>query len=132
MRRILTLFVAAGLGAALIASAANLMVFGAAIQAGGDHDLTCDADGVGVNWGWESSDDTVRFVRVAGIADACVGAELAGVVTTTIGNFRLGPVDITANGTDPDDNSVRFTLNPWLAPSVITGIDLTLEGPNKP
>lgn len=126
MRRILTLIIAAGLGAALIASAASLSVTGAAIQAGGDHSLKCDQDGVGVNWGLEASDQTVRTVRVAGIDDACLGAELGGVVTTTGQQIDLGHVQISGS-------QVTFTLSsPYPNARDILGIDLVLEGPNVP
>ncbi|MGB7818644.1 MAG: hypothetical protein WBL35_07885 [Ornithinibacter sp.] len=58
------------------ASASLLTVDGGTIQAGVDTTLGCDGNGVKANWGLETDDNTVRFVRVSGIAAACEGADM--------------------------------------------------------
>ncbi len=60
---------------AAFASASALSVDGGTIQAGSSH-VKCDTNGVKVNWGLETDDDSVRFVRVSKIDRDCKGATL--------------------------------------------------------
>jgi hypothetical protein len=77
MKRILVALMA---GAAVFtiafASAAALGVNGNVIQAGIDSDVSCDLDGVNANWGLETDTNSVSYVTIVDIADACTGADL--------------------------------------------------------
>lgn len=77
MKRILVALMA---GAAVFtlafASAAALGVNGNVIQAGVDSDVSCDLDGVNANWGLETDTNSVSYVTIVDIADACTGADL--------------------------------------------------------
>jgi hypothetical protein len=77
MKRILAALMA---GAAVFtiafASAAALGVNGNVIQAGVDSDVSCDTDGVNANWGLETDTNSVSYVTIVDLADACTGADL--------------------------------------------------------
>lgn len=58
------------------ASASALTVNGGVLQVGDDTDLTCDPDGVKVNWGLETDDNLVYSAQITDISDACAGADV--------------------------------------------------------
>lgn len=101
MRRMFSILTVAALMAVAVGAAATLTVEGGAIQSGEDLSLTCDEDGVAVDWGVESDEvasGQVFFVTVTGISGDCVGNELFVNVTDGSGAILTGgdePVDIT-------------------------------------
>jgi hypothetical protein len=126
MRLLSILAIVAVVMAAAYGSAATLGVSGGAIQAGADTSLYCDPDGVVANWGLETNDNTVRYVRITGIHGACQGNELFAKV--------LGEGDaLLASGKALLDTSgeVKFSFSaPYLDPAQIVGLKLWIEGPN--
>lgn len=94
MKRILAALMA---GAAVFtiafASAATLGVNGNTIQAGVDNDLACDNNGVDASWGLETSDNTVRYVRIENIDPLCNGSDAFVKINEASGD-ALGPVTI--------------------------------------
>lgn len=129
MKRLLAALIAgAAVFSLTFASAATLGVNGNVIQAGVDGDLRCDTDGVGAGYGLETSDNSVRYVRIEGIADACIGADLFLKVNESTGD-ALGPFVIADNGASGDDNTVtvHFT-SPYPTPESLTSIHVWIEG----
>ncbi|MEQ6903848.1 hypothetical protein [Nocardioides sp. YIM 152588] len=90
---------AVALGTIGFASASALDIQGGTIQYG-QTGTSCDPDGVEVHWGLETDDNSVRSVRVSGIAGACFGKDLfvkvngGATMSTTIDaaseSFSLG------------------------------------------
>jgi len=122
MKRILAALMA---GAAVFtiafASAAALGVNGNVIQAGVDSDLACDLNGVNADWGLETSDNTVRYVKIVDIDPLCNGAEAFAKINEVSGD-ALGPVTI-ANG------EARFNFtSPFPTPESITSLRVWIEG----
>lgn len=90
------------------ASAASLTVDAGVLQAGVNADLACDDNGVKVNWGLETDDNSVYFADVIGIDEECMGADivlrtnlmedpLAGTITGDTHRFTFSPIqDATA------------------------------------
>jgi hypothetical protein len=62
-------------GALVIAAAAGLMVDGGVLQAGGEHDLVCDEDGVTVQFDKDDS-GLIAGAKIEGIDADCFGASL--------------------------------------------------------
>lgn len=76
MKRVTTAVLAGATVATLAyASASALTVDSNPLQAGYDT-VACDADGVTVNWGLETDDNSVRSVKVGDIHSDCNGAKL--------------------------------------------------------
>jgi hypothetical protein len=105
MKRVTTA-VLAGVTVATLAyaSASVLTVDSKPLQAGSDT-VTCDADGVGVEWALETDDNSVYWATVTGIDDKCAGATLF----VAVNGERL-----TQDGTPITANShqVRFADRP--------------------
>jgi hypothetical protein len=99
------------------ASASALTVNSAAIQHG-SAGVTCDADGVDVNWGLETDDNSVGFVRVSGIDANCAGATLFVAVN---GN-RTNDMKV-----DIDSASELVPLSGYTA-NDIQNVDVWIEG----
>jgi hypothetical protein len=122
MKRILAALMA---GAAVFtiafASAATLGVNGNTIQAGVDNDLRCDLDGVNAAWGLETTDNTVRSVRIEDIDPACVGSDAFVKINEAAGD-ALGPVTITSTSA-----TFRFTA-PYPHPEDIGSLRVWIEG----
>lgn len=109
---------------AAYASAANLIVDGGTIQAGVDSTLYCDVDGVQVKgWGLETSDNTVRSVRIGDISSACFGNAMFIKVLDVNGN-------ILAEGeVDPiNSSSVSISFNKFVIPEKIEQLKVWIEG----
>jgi hypothetical protein len=64
------------LGALVIAAAAGLLVNGGVLQAGGEHDLSCDEDGVTVQFDKDDSSGLIAGAKIEGIDADCFGASL--------------------------------------------------------
>lgn len=120
MKRLLAALLAgAAVFAIAFASAAALDVDGNVIQAGVDSDVRCDADGVEANWGLETSDNTVRFVRIDSIDAECNGAEMW--VSVNDGTAQ-GPVVISGG-------QAKFNFAaPYPAPEDIESLRVWIEG----
>lgn len=122
MKRILgALLAGAAVFSIAFASAAALGVNGNVIQAGVDNDLQCDHDGVNANWGLETSDNTVRYVRIVDIDPACNGAEAFAKINNAPGD-ALGPVVISGG-------QARFNFTaPFPSPESIESLRVWIEG----
>jgi hypothetical protein len=122
MKRLLTALIA---GTAVFtiafASAATLGVNGNVIQAGVDGDLRCDTDGVNADWGLETSDNTVRYVKIVDIDPACNGADLFLKVNESTGDAE-GPIEIVGG-------EARFNFSsPYPTPESISSLRVWIEG----
>lgn len=102
------------------ASASALTVNGGTLQAGADGTLACDSNGVKVNWGLETSDNSVRGVRITDIDPACAGAEM--FVRTNVMSDAASVV-LDASGTA----RVQFDA-PFPTPESIQAIKIWIEG----
>lgn len=122
MKRLLAALLAgAAVFSIAFASAATLGVNGNVIQAGVDGDVRCDADGVDTAYGLETSDNTVRYVRIENIDPACNGADAFLKVNESAGD-ALGPVVIA-------DGKATFPLGPsFPSPESITSIRVWIDG----
>lgn len=99
------------------ASASLLGVNGGTIQAGADG-VACDTDGVKVNWGLETDDNSVGNVRIEGIAAACEGAKIfVKVDGGTVISKEIGST-----------GSESLTLHTPVAPETINGVKIWIEG----
>lgn len=120
MKRILVALMA---GAAVFtlafASAAVLNVNGNTIQAGVDNDLSCDLNGVNANWGLETTDNTVRNVRIVDIDPLCNGSE--AFVSINGGTPTPGVVISGGQANFP------FAA-PYPAPETINSLKVWIEG----
>lgn len=121
MKKIITAVLGGSVVATLaFASASLLTVDGGTIQAGQDNSLYCDADGVKANWGFESTDGTVRGVRISGIDAACLGSTIF-VKTNGMTGDALS-AEITG-----DQARVNFPM-PYPTPESLESIEITIEG----
>lgn len=122
MKRLLTALLAgAAVFSIAFASAATLGVNGNVIQAGVDGDLRCDPDGVNANWGLETSDNTVRYVKIVDIHPDCNGADLYLKVNESAGD-AAGPIQIV-NG------EARYNFSsPYPSPESISSLRVWIEG----
>lgn len=102
------------------ASASVLTVHGGTVQAGVASGLSCDTDGVKANWGLETDDNTVRSVRISGIAADCAGADM-WVKTNTM----TSPAKVTLDGSD--QATVRFSA-PYPSPESLDAVRIWIEG----
>jgi hypothetical protein len=115
--------------AAAYASAAGLLVGGGALQVGSDVTY-CDTNGVTVTgWGLETDEpDAVYYVKIGGIASACVGndlfVQLYDGTQTKIFNKALGPVTVVSPET-------KVTFSPVVDPEKIESIKIWIEGSNN-
>jgi hypothetical protein len=66
----------AGICTAAAVAAATLVVGGGVLQAGGEHDLVCDEDGVTVDLKKDESTGLLVGAKVTGIDEDCFGASL--------------------------------------------------------
>lgn len=83
MKRVTTALVAGAAVASLAyASASALTVNSVGLQVG-ETSVTCDEDGVKVNWGLETTSDLVHYVRVHDISSECNGSKLFVAVDGT-------------------------------------------------
>jgi hypothetical protein len=131
MRFLMAIALAAGVAAAAYGAAATMTVDGGAIQFGQDVNLTCTESAQVTNWGLETSDGLVYFVRVTVDGD-CAGNDLIVVVTesgiptadgkVTLASGDSGNIPLTALGI------VNTTANPRPAGS-ITDVHIYVEGP---
>lgn len=122
MKRILmALMAGAAVFTIAFASAAALNVSGNTIQAGVDTDLACDDDGVDAAWGLETSDNTVRYVRIENISPDCVGEDLFLKVNNSAGD-AVGPLPIAGTSV-----TYHFT-SPYPTPESITQLNVWIEG----
>lgn len=101
------------------ASASALTVDGGTIQVGADNTLACDTDGVKANWGLETDDNTVRSVRISGIAAECAGAEMF----VEVNDLPRQKVVLTA----AESQSFPFAA-PYPSPRDIDSIRIWIEG----
>ncbi len=121
MKKVITALVGGSVVATLaFASASVLAVDGGTIQAGQDNSLYCDTDGVKVNWGYESTDQTVRGVRITGIDAACVGADIF-VKTNEMSGDAIS-TEITG-----DVARISFPA-PYPTPESLESVQVTIEG----
>jgi len=100
------------------ASASVLQIDGGTIQYG-ESGVTCDADGVKANWGLETSDNTVRSVRVSGIDPDCAGADMFVKVDAVPGDAKK----VTLTGAE--SQGVSFAS---VDPADINSVKVWIEG----
>jgi hypothetical protein len=103
------------------ASAATLNVNGNTIQAGVDSNLACDADGVQASWGLETTDNSVRYVKITDISDQCLNQDLFVKINDAAGDAQ-GPITITGSSV-----TVHFTT-PYPQPEQINSLRVWIEG----
>jgi hypothetical protein len=122
MKRLLAALLAgAAVFSIAFASAATLGVNGNVIQAGVDGDVRCDTDGVNTAYGLETTDNTVRYVRIESIDAACNGADAFLKVNEAAGD-AMGPVTIA-------DGKATFHFSaPYPSPESISSIRVWIEG----
>lgn len=120
-RLLLALIAGATVFTVAFASAATLNVNGNVIQAGVDGNVKCDTDGVNTAYGLETSDNTVRYVRIEDIDAACDGADAFLKVNEAAGD-AMGPVTISDG-----QATFRFT-SPYPTPESISSIRVWIEG----
>ena len=125
LRKIAVLAVLVVVIAAAFASAANLNVTDGTIQAGVSQDVKCDDNGVSVTgWGLETDDNSVRYVKVGDIDNACLGDNLFIKVLGAGGASLKYSGELAITG-----NEVKFTFNaPYPTPESIEGIKIWIEG----
>lgn len=118
---------AAALGAAglvftgVYGAAAALDVRGGTLQSGQSQSLRCDGDGVDVGFVTENDDQTVRSVKVSGIAAGCAGSDLLAAVLRADGSVA-GQGDAVINGTE-----ATVPLNAPVAITDAERVQLTIE-----
>lgn len=120
MRHLTAVLGATAVASLAFASASVLTVDGGTVQAGVASSLSCDTDGVKANWGLETTDNTVRSVRISGIDPACEGAEM-WVRTNTMSEAAKVELD------GSDQATVRFTA-PFPAPESLESVRIWIEG----
>jgi hypothetical protein len=76
MRNPLLVILAGLLGTLVVAAAAALLVNGGVLQAGGEHDLVCDEDGVTVEFKSDETSGLTTGAKISGIDADCNGASL--------------------------------------------------------
>ena len=102
------------------ASASTLTVNGAALQVGADDTLVCDSNGVTANWGLETTDNSVRSVRVTDISSDCSGAEMF-IKTNLMDEAEM--VELNGSG----EATLRFDA-PYPTPESINAVRIWIEG----
>ena len=114
----LALALAAGAAVSTLAyaSASALTVDGGTIQAGSSN-VTCDTDGVKANWGLETDTNSVSNIRVSGIDEACIGADIFVKVN--------GGTKLTTTITDVQEN---LPIDPAMTPESIQNVKIWIEG----
>jgi hypothetical protein len=121
MKRILVALMA---GAAVFtlafASAAVLNVNGNTIQAGVDTDLSCDLNGVNADWGLETTDNLVYYVKVVDIDPLCNGSDAFAKINDQAGD-AMGPVVISGG-------VAKFTFATPMQPELINSLRVWIEG----
>ncbi|HET8570520.1 MAG TPA: hypothetical protein VFN14_01370 [Candidatus Limnocylindria bacterium] len=120
-RLLLALIAGATVFTVAFASAATLSVNGNVIQAGVDGNVQCDTDGVDTAYGLETSDNTVRYVRIENIDPACNGADAFLKVNEATGD-AMGPVTIA------DGKATFHFSSPYPSPESISSIRVWIEG----
>ncbi len=121
MKKIITAVIGGTVVSTLaFASASLLAVDGGTIQTGQDDSLYCDTDGVKANWGLESEDGTVRFVRITGIDAACVGSSIFVKTNDMTGDA----LSTTITG---DQARISFAA-PYPTAASLESIEITIEG----
>jgi len=114
---VLGIALALGLATAAYGAAETLVVTSGALQSGSDTDLTCDADGVTVNF--SALPLPLETANVTGIDNNCDGEEI--LVEVLDGGVAVA----SGSGTIPVDASTAFdvTLTDTLAGSELAGAD---------
>lgn len=122
MKRLLAALLAgAAVFSIAFASAAALGVNGNVIQAGVDNDLQCDTNGVNADWGLETSDNTVRYVKIVDIDPLCNGEDAFVKINNEAGDAR-GPVTIVGG-------EARFNFSaPYPTPESLESLRVWIEG----
>jgi hypothetical protein len=122
-RLIIALVVGCALFGTVFAVAAALNLNNIVLQAGGDTDMTCDADGFQIYWHQEftNGDFYVTGVTVGGVSGSCIINDLGGnktleIVVTDASHANIGGGSLTLV-TDYPDPQVNFAA-PILASSV--------------
>lgn len=116
-RTLAAIGVAGVVGTVGFASASALGVNGGIIQYG-QSGVSCDTDGVNLNWGLETDDNSVRGVKVVDIDAACNGAEL--FVKVNDGATK----HVTISG---GQASIPFAA-PWPGADAIHDVKVWIEG----
>jgi hypothetical protein len=99
---------------AVVASAANLGVNGNVIQVGSDSVLTCDPDGVGVQWNTRQ-DGVVTSVQVTDVESTCDGQNMYVYVLDGGGNIIAAGGELSSStGGAP----LTFIGTPLFAPDL--------------
>jgi hypothetical protein len=133
MKRVLVALLLGGaIFGTIIGVAATVGVQGGTIQAGVDPTLYCDTDGVQVQgWGLETTDNTVRFVRIGGISTDCQSNDIFVRVEKADGTLIAysGAVHLDSTNTEPNVLKVNFP-SPYPNPGDIDTLKIWIEGPN--
>lgn len=116
-RTALAIVAGTAMATAGFASASMLQVDGGTIQYGASG-VTCDANGVKVNWGLETDDNTIRFIVVSDIAADCQGSTL--FVKVGDQRFKVDPIDATSE-------TVRYAA-PFPSAESIQNVKIWIEG----
>jgi hypothetical protein len=122
MHKRIAIALAAGAAVATVgfASASALNVDAATIQYG-SASVTGDVDGVVVNWGLETDDNTVRLVRVDGLDSGVQGADLF----VKVGDKMITP----KGGLEITGSEAKISLPaPYLTPQEIDNVQVWIEG----
>jgi len=123
-RYLVALTVGAAVFALAFGAAATLSVNGEVIQAGSTQDVVCDSDGVLVDgWGLETDNPAkVYYVRIAGIAPECAGADMFVNVTNN-------GTEITEGGPEPiTGTTATVDFDTPVPPADITDLEVFIEG----
>ena len=119
MKRVITALAGGAVVATVaFASASALQLNGGVIQDSGKVGVSCDRDGVKANWGLETDDSSVRSVRIEGIDEACIGADM--FVKVNDGTAKK----VTITGTSA---TVRFDA-PYPTAKSIRSVQVLIEG----
>lgn len=100
------------------ASASTLNVDGGVVQVGEDITLTCDDDGVKVDFGLETDTDLVHRATVTGIAEDCLGADIVLQTNLLANNEKLvgeiaGDTHVFTFAT-PQDAAALESVKVWI------------------
>jgi hypothetical protein len=121
-RLIIALVAGCALFGIVFAVAAALNLNNSVLQAGGDTNQVCDADGFQTYWNvnYQSGDFYVTGVTVAGISGSCVITDTGGAKTLDVVVSGAGGVNLAEQTTavTNDSNKVFTFGTPILASSV--------------